>query len=78
MGDDLRINVPKLQADGSNWVTYRDRMIWAMDSRALSDHLTNETMPALYGAAGVINGVEAPTRSTESKRRRDGRMARRP
>ena len=60
MGDELRLNVPKLAADGSNWVTYRDCMVWAMDSRALTDHLTNKTMPALYGAAGVINGVNAP------------------
>src|ERR1700761_554313 len=62
MSEELRINVPKLLADGANWVTYRDRMIWAITSRTLSDHLSNETMPAVYGAAGTINGVTAPAR----------------
>jgi hypothetical protein len=62
MSDELRINVPKLLADGSNWVNYRDWMIWAISSRTLSDHLTNDSMPAVYGAAGTINGVTAPAR----------------
>ena len=61
MSDELRINVPKLSADGTNWVIYRDRMLWAMDSRTLSDHLTNASMPAAYRAAGTIHGVTAPT-----------------
>jgi hypothetical protein len=62
MSDDLRVNVPKLAADGSNWVIYRDRMTWAMDSRGLSDHLTNDSMPAAYSAAGTVNGITAPVR----------------
>ena len=62
MSDEPRINVPKLSADGSNWVIYRDRMDWAMSSRDLGDHLTNDTMPAAYGLAGTIGGVTAPTR----------------
>jgi hypothetical protein len=62
MSDEQRINVPKLSADGSNWVVYRDRMDWAMGSRILSQHLTNDAMPAAYGAAGTINGVDAATR----------------
>src|ERR1700677_1294431 len=62
MSDELRINVPKLSADGTNWVIYRDRMLWAMDSRTLSNHLTNASMPAAYRAAGTIHGVPAPAR----------------
>ena len=62
MSDESQIVVPKLQADGSNWVVYRDRMVWAMNSRTLSEHLTNISMPAVYAAAGAINGVDAPTR----------------
>ena len=61
MSGELRINVPKLAADGSNWVVYRDRMTWAMDSRLLSDHLTNVSMPAAYGP-GTINGVTLAAR----------------
>jgi hypothetical protein len=60
MSDKLQINIPKLSADGSNWVIYQDQMIWAMDSRTLSDHLTNASMPTAYGAAGTINGATVP------------------
>ena len=62
MSDELRINVLKLQADGSNWVIYRDWMMWAMDSRTLSAHLMNVSMPAAYSQAGMVNGVSAPVR----------------
>jgi hypothetical protein len=61
MSDDLQINIPKLAVDGSNWVIYRDRMIWAMDSHMLSDHLTNDSMPQAYPAAGTVNGAPAAT-----------------
>ena len=33
-----------------------------MDSRTLSDHLTNDSMPAAYGTAGTTGGVTAPVR----------------
>ncbi|KAF8264393.1 hypothetical protein EI94DRAFT_1505722, partial [Lactarius quietus] len=46
--------VPKLSADSSNWVVYQDRMIWAMDSRGLTDHLTNITKPTTYGSVGTV------------------------
>src|SRR6266404_2975019 len=62
MSDDLRINVLKLSADGSNWVIYRDWMLWVMNSQTLSNHLTNDSIPAAYGAAGTVNGVTAPAR----------------
>ena len=62
MGDELQINVPKLAADGLNWVVYCDRMVWAMELRALADHLTNQNVPQAYAAAGVVNGLDAPTR----------------
>jgi hypothetical protein len=68
MSDETKISVPKLAADSSNWVIYRDRMVWAMDSRDLADHLTNDTMPAAYGAAGTIGRVAAPSRWAASKR----------
>ena len=35
--------VPKLLADGSNWITYKDRLWWALDARGLSDHLDDNT-----------------------------------
>jgi transposase InsO family protein len=57
MSDDLKISITKLVADGSNWVTYRDRMLWAIDSRGLSEHLTNATITATYTAVGTVGSV---------------------
>ena len=60
MGDELWINVPKLAADGTNWVVYHDRMAWAMESRALADHLTNQTMPLMNSmvlTSGEVTGL---------------------
>ncbi|KAF9466346.1 hypothetical protein BDZ94DRAFT_1138953, partial [Collybia nuda] len=31
--------VPKLLADGSNWVTYKDRLRWALDAHGMLDQL---------------------------------------
>jgi hypothetical protein len=58
MTDDSQIHklhVEKLVADGSNWVTYRDRMMWSLRSRGLSEHLTSTTVTAAYIALGDIN-----------------------
>ena len=53
MGDDFKTSVVRLNADGSNWVTYRDRMLWSIGSRNLAPHLTEATITAAYTAAGV-------------------------
>ncbi|KAF8258287.1 hypothetical protein EI94DRAFT_1447558, partial [Lactarius quietus] len=60
MSDDLKICITKLAADGSNWVTYRYRMLWAIDLRGLSEHLTNASMTMTYIDAGTINN-QTPT-----------------
>lgn len=36
--------VPKLQANGSNWVTYRDRLRWVLDARGLLSHIDQVTL----------------------------------
>jgi hypothetical protein len=59
MSDELKINITKLATDGSNWVTYRDRMLWAVDSRGLTEHLTNATITTTYTTAGNI-GTQTP------------------
>ena len=55
--DDLQFNVTKLATDGSNWVVYRNRMIWAINLRQWSEHLTRATVPPSYITAGIINGL---------------------
>ena len=57
MGDELKISITKLIADGSNWVTYRDCMLWAIDLRSLSEHLTNATITATYTTVGTVGSV---------------------
>jgi hypothetical protein len=52
-----RTAITKLATDGSNWVTYQDRMDWAFNSRLWSNHLMSTTIPATYIAAGTINGL---------------------
>jgi hypothetical protein len=62
MSDESKFVLPKLSADGSNWVTYRDRLLWAFTQRHWSDHLTSTGTPAAYTTAGPINGVDPDTR----------------
>ena len=54
MGND-RIIITKLATDRSNWVTYRDRMVWAFNSQQWGSHLTESMTPATYTAAGIVN-----------------------
>ena len=55
MSTDTR-NITKLASDGSNWVTYRDRMTLTFRSRQWSNHFTTTTTPQSYIAARDING----------------------
>jgi hypothetical protein len=57
MSEDLKINVVRLAVDGSNWITYRDRLQFALFVRSLTEHLTHTTVTATYTNAGVINGM---------------------
>ena len=61
MSDD-RTTITKLATDGSNWVTYRDRMNWLFKSRLWSDHLTSATITQPYLDAGDVNGQTPPQR----------------
>ena len=54
---DPRISITKLTVDGSNRVTYRDRLVWIFGTRHWSLHLSEQTLPAAYTAAGNINGL---------------------
>ena len=59
MSEDARLRITTLNADGSNWVTYRDRMLWTIGSRNLSPHLTETTITAEYTDAGNV-GIMTP------------------
>ena len=59
MGEDFvsKLHVEKLNADGSNWVSFHDRMTWALRSRGLLDHLTSTTPTQTYHTIGTVNNV---------------------
>ena len=54
--------ITKLTTDGSNWVTYRDRMVITFRARQWSDHFTNTATSTNYTAGGVINGRDPDQR----------------
>ena len=61
MSTDIR-NITKLASDGSNWVTYRDRMALTFRSRQWTLHFTSTTTPQSYINAGDINGLSPDQR----------------
>jgi len=66
MSDDLKfkLHLPKLDADGSNWITYRDRMQWIVKMRGLGDHLMHATISPDYTKAGDVGGLKPAQRWT--------------
>ena len=51
------MRVKRLQADGTNWVTYCDRVFWAMRAKGWVEHLTNDAITTTYMNAGNINNL---------------------
>ena len=62
MNEDYKLNVLKLAADGSNWVTYRDHMKYALNTCGWSDHLTSATTLQAYKDASDVGGVKPDAR----------------
>ena len=53
----MKHNIPKLAADGSNWVIYCDCLLWVLDTTAHTDHLAHSSTPTSYITAGDIGGL---------------------
>ena len=53
----MKHNIPKLAADGSNWVIYRDCLLWVLDTTAHTNHLAHSSTPTSYITAGDIGGL---------------------
>jgi gag-polypeptide of LTR copia-type len=69
MADHLKLglNLSRLAEDGSNGVTYRDRLLWAMNIRAQGDHLTSTSPNQHY-----INAETTGSSTPETRRALDG------
>jgi hypothetical protein len=61
-GNNTKFSVPKLLADGSNWVTYRNHVSWALESQALEVHLTTDTAPKDYAYLATVTGLDLDIR----------------
>ena len=52
-----KLHIKKLNANGSNWVSFHDCMMWALQSRGLLKHLTLTVVTANYTAIGTVNNI---------------------
>jgi hypothetical protein len=57
MSDYIKLELVRLASDGSNWVSYRDRLIVTLKSRRWHDHLTSDTVTTTYTSRGDINNL---------------------
>jgi len=53
----MPVQVPKLSPDSSNWVTYRDRLKWAMQANSFEDHAKVSLPLAEYTTLSTVGGV---------------------
>jgi len=53
--------VPKLLADGSNWITYKDRLRWVLDARGLSSHLDDNVSEPQPSTVATESSTTTPT-----------------
>ncbi len=56
-----------LAMDGSNWITYHDRISWLMKMRGLGDHLTSTTVTKSYKDTGNVARLKPKQRWTVDK-----------
>ena len=60
--DEHCVKVPKLERSGANWVTYRDRFIWALQSESIDDHIAESAPTPDYINLGDVNDLKPQAR----------------
>lgn len=60
---DNNLRVPKLHADGSNWVTYRDWLHWALNARGILFHIEFNIPKPLIKTAEEISAGSLPPKT---------------
>src|SRR6267142_1251595 len=58
----MPIQVPKLSPDGSNWVVYRDRLIWAMQTNTFTVHAAADTPTMAFTTIGDVGRLTPDAR----------------
>ena len=62
MTDIFKIELVRLAGDGSNWVSYRDRLQVTLRMRRWQEHLTATSVTQAYTNRGDVNGIAPPMR----------------
>jgi hypothetical protein len=57
-----KVTVPKLTADGTNWVDYCDQLLWLLELQHIETHIADDSMPTLYTTQGKVGGLEPQER----------------
>jgi hypothetical protein len=57
MNEPMKLEIVRLAGDGSNWVSYRDRMGVILRMRRWQDHLTSARVTQAYRDRGDVNGI---------------------
>src|SRR5487761_696584 len=65
--EEQRVQVPKLSPNGTNWVIYRDRLTWAMQTNTFDEHKQHSSPSTTYTAAGNLNGLTPEAHWTKEK-----------
>ena len=65
LGDEF-LRIPKLDATGSNWVVYRDRLLISINARGLGDHLDGTAKLPVHPHPPPMDG-STQTLSTKQK-----------
>ena len=70
LGDEF-LRIPKLDVSGSNWVLYKERFFWALDARAILDHVDGTGIepvdPVPKASREPVEGSEAKELSDAEK-----------
>jgi hypothetical protein len=58
MNEPMKLEIVRLASDGSNWVSYRDRLNITLRMRRWQKHLTSDSVTQAYLDHGDVNSVK--------------------
>ena len=58
MNEPMKLEIVRLASDGSNWVSYRDRLNITLRMRRWQEHLSSDSVTQAYLDRGDVNGVK--------------------
>jgi hypothetical protein len=62
MQSEQKVTIPKLTTDGTNWVDYRNQLLWLLELQHIEMHITNDSMLTSYTTQGKIGGLKPQER----------------